>query len=114
MGNEIEVDIDQIPSPGDHLCFLLPIGHEEFFHQPPFEESTGACHLIHLHPLKLADGGQRTLGSGNQAPFVIVVNEYFDLVVDVQPFGHKTLRQEDFLLLASVQIYAERYFLYHT
>ena len=103
----IQPDIDQVPFPLSHRHFLLLERNEQIFHDTPFQKCAGIIHVFYFHELELPDRCQRTCGSSDQPPFIIMINKHLDLIPGFHVFRYVTSRQQDLHPVTAIQINPE-------
>lgn len=109
----VYVDVYHVAVALLHLLPLLAERHEEVFHQSPVQESAVLVDPCHTQPGKLAHGGVRMQGGGYQTLVHIEVDEDFELLSHAAALGHVAAGQQDFAVVAAVQIHPEVDFFYH-
>ena len=95
VGVFVYLNIDNVSLSLLHPLLLFTEGTEEILHKTPFEESAILVDPCHFKAGELTHLGDRMLGGGYGALFLIKVDKHFNLVADVHIFGYVTLGKED-------------------
>ena len=93
-----------------HPALLLAEGTEELLHQSPVEEGTI---LVDVYALKVCEVAHHSLGlkgCGDEAFFIVEVQEYLYVVANLKVGRHIALGQEDLSVISlALKIHAEIY-----